>query len=86
MDGHGVKAAYIAYQIWLARNVEVFEAKWQLIKVVVEMALALAMEIAEALPPDPVTRNRDTWDPSFSYCQEDSIYFLEAPISNILKG
>lgn len=58
----GIKAAYIAYRIWLAQNAGLFEARWWPARLV-ERAMNLAIEIAEASLFDTTLKTQEPGTP-----------------------
>lgn len=56
----GVRATYLAYQLWLTLDMGVFEARWQSTRLVVERVLSLAIEFFKVLLPFSTLRTQGT--------------------------
>lgn len=81
----GVRVVYIAYQIQLAQDVSVFEAKWQPVRLVVERTLSLPMEIVEASLPDSILKMWDIQNLHPFTIKRTIFISCEPPSPNFLK-
>ncbi|XP_038986969.1 uncharacterized protein LOC120112202 [Phoenix dactylifera] len=64
--GWGLTAVYLAYHIWLDRNVKVFEGRRAFLRSIVERALCQVVEIMEVGELDLSAMSRNIWDSLFA--------------------
>lgn len=76
-----IRAAYIALQIWLARNSVVFESRRCPARIIVERALILAQEMLDA-----TSRPLETWDSPLAHVATRRVFIVwEPPPPGYLK-